>query len=221
MLRPRVTAACLALVAGASLLGACARPRPEPKTFQRTETVPVTLSIELGGDLAGRAETQTVEAQVVTLDSNDPELERNLIYGLEPVAPVRVGGATVVAGFAVLPYRGPGRYTIDAGSIHDIAAAAQRSEEEAAKLDRSSVKVLWQPDAAVQEVYDYYRREEPCRVTVAKGGTTGELDCPRLTNEARDKRFSLKMRWRLPAPTPTTTTTSSSVPPTTPGGASP
>jgi hypothetical protein len=185
----------LGVVALLQLLAACAAGGGEaaPEAIRRTEKIPVTVSIEVAGDLVGKIVDRTVSTQLAIVDSDDPQLQSSRIFGIETIDPLPLESGVVTAGFGVVPYRGPGKYTIQPGSIFDLA----KPQESGTPRERGSVKVLWRPDPSATSVYDYYRREEPCRVEIKKKGSEGKLECPRLTDERRDKHFSLTMRWKF------------------------
>ena len=181
-----------------------------PETLARTEQIPVTVSITVKGDLEGTVDKQTVKTQLVMRQSEDPQAP-NQIFGIETVEPIPAGPHSISAGVAIQPYKGPGKYTIAAGSIYDSA----QQGDAAAKAGRSSVKVLWRPKADVEEIFDYYRREKPCRVKVDKQGAKGKLECPALTDEGRVKHFSLTMSWEFAEPSPATSSTTTPATPST------
>ena len=189
MLSLRAGSAFVALALAVLVPGGCGDDT-KPKTTERTEQIPMRVTVELDGDLQGKVEDKVVTTQLVVMQSTDPKQKNRQIYAIETVELMPVGSVAFTAGFGIRPYAGPGKYEIETGSIHDPPEVRKGKST-------SSAKVLWKPDVNAEEVYDYYRREEPCAVVIEEAGRGGEITCPRLTNEQRDKHFSLRMTWQF------------------------
>jgi hypothetical protein len=189
------------------VLGGCGVIGGESSTpeVNRVEQVPVELSLKLRGDVDLTVE-ETVTAKFVVRRTSVKEQKQFQIMGVESVDPVRAGPGLLLAGFALQPFQGDGEYTIEPGSALDAAKAAQASGGQAPR-EQSSVRVIWWPTGNLdEEPEEYQRRAKACTAEVDGEGTEGVLRCPDVTTEARDKHFSLELRWRAPTtPAPTTT----------------
>lgn len=161
----------------------------------RQDERPMKLTLEMRGDLDVTIKERIVETKVVVVRVSDRSLDRFQVLGIEPVDPMGEAGIRVKPGFAVVPFRGDGRYTIGAGSPYDAVTGGQDAQA-AEKSDQSSVRVEWW--RSDQETDVYLRREEHCTVDVEDDGMKGRLRCPRITQEGSDKRFSVDFRWEKP-----------------------
>lgn len=174
--------------------------------INRNETVPVDLSVVIKGDI-NIMYKQTVSSHFIVrrTKSKNSDAQAAQVVGTEPVAPVNADKAAFLAGVAVIPYFGDRTYTIPPGSPYDLVnqqSGAKRVEA------GSSVKVEWWPTGDLQGASEtFLRRAKPCTVVIAGHGTRGTATCPDVTNEARNKHFSLTLQWVAPvASAPTTTT---------------
>jgi hypothetical protein len=175
--------------------------------IERTESVPVDLSVTMKGDLdVTFRETVTSHFIVRRTNNKDEQAQNSQVVGTEPTAPIKYGNAAFLAGVGIMPYRGDGTYTIPVGSPLDAVQESQRTGQQA-KLT-SSIKVEWWPTGDVMTgAESFMRRAKPCKVVVKNLGTQGTVTCPDVTNETQDKHFSLTIRWVAPVkPSPTTST---------------
>lgn len=197
MLRRHIGAAVVTLL----VLPACGDSKKSVE-ITRSEEVPVELSVSMVGDVTMDFK-ETVKSRFILrrTASKAPGAHESQVVGTEPVDPVKYGKGLFIAGAAVIPFTGDGKYTIPAGSIFDAAYNPQQAVG-------STIKVEWWPDGDLKKESEVYmRRARPCDVVVAGDGTRGTVTCPDVTNEKRDKHFRMVLRWVAPkAPAPTTTT---------------
>lgn len=158
-----------------------------------TDPTMMKLSVELQGDLAVSIKDRVVSTTVIVPEDDD---STSKILGVQPIEPIAEGPIRVMPGFALNPFRGDGRYTIEAGAPEDAAKAGATGDTKKPG-ERSSVRVnWWSPDISEGEYYQ--RREKPCTVEVEDDGRKGRLRCPQMTQDGSDKRFSLDFRWERP-----------------------
>lgn len=162
----------------------------------RSDELDIEWTVRLRGGLDLTVEKQVVKSKFVIVRTTDKKREYDQALGMEPLEPIRVGGASFKPGFVINPFKGNGSYEIQAGSPFD--APKQEAENPGQRRSRSSVSVEWYPTGdPTGESFVYLRRAEPCTAKVEDGGNRGRLFCPVHTGEQQDKKFSLEFAWRV------------------------
>lgn len=153
-----------------------------------SEETPMKISFTMRGEREITVTERTVNTKFIRRAEGDGVVA---LFGVQPVEPVVEADIAVTPGFAIKPYKGDGRYTIEPGTPREDLENSQKKGSSGAS---SSVRVEWWPVGG--EPYEYVRRAKPCTVQVENDGTKGRLQCPDLTHEAPGgPHFSLDFRW--------------------------
>ncbi|HVF75718.1 MAG TPA: hypothetical protein VM938_11770 [Acidimicrobiales bacterium] len=181
------SAALLATLAAGCNRGSDAKPKIEPRDAE----LDLKLTTVLRGDLEFDV-TRTVRTKVIVMAPS--ESSSSSLLGVEPVDLIEAGDSKAKAGFALIPFRGDGRYEIRPGSAEDTVKEQEVAQRTGTPRERSSIRVeFWAPN---REPESFLRRAEPCTAEIKDGGLRGRLHCPRITAEGTDpRRFSLELRW--------------------------
>lgn len=159
----------------------------------RSEEIPVEWTIELKGDRNLKV-TQVAKSRFVVVRTNDKKRSHQDVFGSEPIDALMAGSVGVRAGFAINPFRGDGKYTIQPGSPHDAIAEDEKAKEAGRPRSRSSIQVEWW---APEDTFQYLRRAAPCKAEVKGNTTRGEVFCPDVTHDGVKEHFSIRMKWRV------------------------
>jgi hypothetical protein len=195
------------------IVPACGRSDASAPEMDRNETVPVRLEITMKGDV-NLAFRKTVKSYFVARRIKNKETGEmaSAIVGTQPVEPVKDGGSAFLAGVAIIPFAGNGKYTIPVGSPLETMEKAKAAGIQPEST--SSIQIDWWPTGAIETAAPetYNRRAKPCSVVIEKLGARGIVECPDVTDESRQKHFSFSFRWLAPIrAAPTTTSTAPSV----------
>jgi hypothetical protein len=184
------------LVALALLSGACGG-KTAAEVNREESAAPLDLVVQTKGAV-NIAFHQQVPSRFIVRHMKGKDLDASVqIMGAQMAAPTPYGSAKFAAGFAVVGYQGDGTYTIPAGSpIEEFKRAQQAGARPAAT---SSIKLDWWPTGQADGApWDFIWRVKPCTVVVKDAGTHGSVVCPDVTDELRQKHFSMTMRWTAP-----------------------